>query len=214
MVWTALPDGSRNFHNRRWSELTGISAAEGPADGWISVYHPEDRANILEKWRSAIATGEPFEVEARARAAAGEYRAILLRAAPLRDETGAIVKWYGVSTDIEDLRRTTEALRASEEQLRRSQAELARVSRVSTLGQLMAAITHEVNQPIAATVTNAQAALRWLEYRPPALWGGRRSLASSRTAIERARSSLGFARSSRSRRRRTIAWRSTTRSSR
>jgi PAS domain S-box-containing protein len=177
LVWTALPDGSRDFHSRRWSEFTGISAAEAVGDGWVSGVHAEDRAYVLEKWRSAIATGEPFEVEARVRTVAGEYRELLTRAAPLRDEVGAIVKWCGVSTDIEDRRRTAEALRASEEQLQRTRAELARVSRVTTLGELTAAISHEVNQPIAATVANAQAALRWLECRPPDLDEGRQALA-------------------------------------
>ena len=177
LVWTALPDGSRDFHNRRWVEVFGISETEAAGEGWVSGFHSQDRANILEKWRLAIATGEPFEIEAPARTATGEYRALLVRAVPLRDETGTIVKWYGVSTDVEDLRRTAEALRASEEQLQQTQAELARVSRVTTLGELTAAIAHEVNQPITAIVTNAQAALRWLECRPPDLEEARQTIA-------------------------------------
>src|SRR5258706_3047388 len=174
LVWTALPDGSTDFHNRRWLEFTGHSAV---GEGWVSGFHPEDRANILEKWRSAIATGEPLEVEARARTVTGAYRALLVRAVPLRDGTGAIVEWDGVGTDVEDRKRTTEALRASEEQLQQTRAELPRVSRVTTLGELTATIAHEVNQPIAATVTNAQAALRWLQARPPDIEEVRQALA-------------------------------------
>jgi C4-dicarboxylate-specific signal transduction histidine kinase len=117
-----------------------------------------------------------FEVEARVRSSTGDYRAVLVRAAPLRDERGTIAKWYGVSADIEDLRRATQALRASEEQLGLARAELARVSRVTMLGQLTAAIAHEVNQPIGATVTNAAAALRWLSAQPPELEEVRQAL--------------------------------------
>ena len=168
-VWTALPDGSRDFHNRRWVEFMGVSAAEAAGEGWIGRLDPEDRAKVVEKWHSAVATGEPFEVEARFRSAMGEYRSLLVRAAPLRDETGTIVKWYGVTTDIEDRRRAAEALRASEEQLELLRTELARVSRVTTLGELTAAIAHEMKQPLAATITNAQTALRWLNAQPAGL---------------------------------------------
>jgi PAS domain S-box-containing protein len=177
LVWTALPDGSRDFHSRRWLEFTGISAAEAAGNGWAAAHHPEDRANILAKWRSAVATGELFEVEARVRNTTGEYRAILIRAAPLRDETGAIAKWCGVSTDIEDRRRAAEALRASEEQLQQALAELAWISRVTMVGEMTAAIAHEVKQPMAAAVTNAEAALQWLDSREPDLEEVRAALA-------------------------------------
>jgi hypothetical protein len=77
------------------------------------------------------------------------------RSVPLRDEAGNIVKWYGSAFDIEDRKRV-------EEQLRHAQADLARVTR-------MAAIAHEVNQPLGAVVTNGSASLRWLAGHPPNL---------------------------------------------
>ena len=140
------------------------------------MLHPDDREYVVEKWRSAVATGEEFEVEARVRTATGEYRAMLVRAAPLRDEKGHVVKWYGVSTDIEDLRRAVEALRESEETLRSAQAELAHANRVATMGQLTASIAHEVNQPLAGVVANAEACLRWLDRETPNLDTARRSV--------------------------------------
>ena len=161
-VWTAQPDGSRDFHNRRLLEFTGDSAADAAGDGWADTFHPEDRADIVEKWRTAVASGEPFEAEGRLRSAAGGYRWILSRAAPLRDEKGAIAKWYGVTTDVEDSRRTMEKLRTSE-------AQLARVSRATTLGAMTAAIAHEVSQPLGAAIIDAQTALRWLGAHPPNL---------------------------------------------
>jgi len=74
---------------------------------------------------------------------------------PLHDELGNIVKWYGTAIDIEDRHQTEEALREA-------QANLARVSRVTTMGELTASLAHEIRQPIAAAVTNARTCLRWL----------------------------------------------------
>ena len=118
LIWSALPDGSRDFHSQRWLEFSGISAAEARGEGWAAVFHPEDRASVMDKWRSAVATGKSFEVEARGRSAKGEYRWFLVRAQPRRDEKGTIVKWYGSSIDIEEQKRATMALRQSEEQWR------------------------------------------------------------------------------------------------
>lgn len=118
LVWSARPDGSHDFHSRRWLEFAGLSAAAAGGDGWATVFHPQDRAVVLHKWRAAVATGQAFEVEARGRSANGEYRTLLVRAEPQRDERGTIVKWYGSSTDIEDSKRATDALRVSEEQWR------------------------------------------------------------------------------------------------
>jgi PAS domain S-box-containing protein len=118
LVWSARPDGSRDFHSRRWLEFTGLSAEEAAGAGWAVGVHPDDRARTVDKWRLAMATGEPFEVEVRGRNADGDYRWFLVRAEPLRDDKGAIVKWYGSSTDVEDAKRAAEALRQSEEQWR------------------------------------------------------------------------------------------------
>jgi PAS domain S-box-containing protein len=114
LVWSALPDGSRDFYSRRWLEFTGLSAEEARSKGWAATVHPEDQAVVVDKWRLAVATGEPFEVEARGRSANGDYRLFLVRAAPLRNEKGDIIKWYGSNTDVEDRQRALEALRRSE----------------------------------------------------------------------------------------------------
>jgi len=89
--------------------------------GWQSVVHPEDVERHVEKWRASVATGEPFEDETRFRRSDGEYRWFLVRAVPLRDEHGNILKWYGKLTDIEDRKRAEEALRRSEAYLAEAQ---------------------------------------------------------------------------------------------
>jgi PAS domain S-box-containing protein len=155
LVWSALPDGSAEFMNQRWLEYTGLSLKEGLDWGGGVAVHPEDLARFGNEWKVALAAGKPLETEARVRRADGEYRWLLIRAVPLRDESGVVVKWYGASADIEDRKRAEEALR-------KSQAELAHVTRVMTMGEMAASIAHEVNQPLAAIVANGSACLRWL----------------------------------------------------
>jgi PAS domain S-box-containing protein len=115
MSWSALPDGSPDFFNQRWLAYTGLSLEEGRSC-WMLAFHPEERPRIEEEWRATVATGAPFEKEARIRRADGEYRWFLIRAVPLRDELGRIVKWYGTITDIED-RKRAEMLLAGEKRL-------------------------------------------------------------------------------------------------
>jgi PAS domain S-box-containing protein len=161
LAWTSLADGSNDFVNRRWLEYTGVSLEQMQCAGTTTPFHPEDVDEYLDKWRSALATGETFENEARVRRAAdGEYRWFLIRGLPLRDVRGNIVKWYGTMTDIEDRKRAEEALR-------KANADLAHITRVMTMGEFAASIAHEVSQPLSAVVTNAEASLRWLAGRPP-----------------------------------------------
>jgi len=162
-AWTALPDGSVDFVNRHWQEYTGLSTERTVGSGWREAVHPEDLERHAEKWRASLATGELFENEVRYRRAAnGQYRWFLTRAVPLRDKRGKILKWYGISTDIEDRKRAEQ----EREQLR---ADLAHVNRVSTLGELAASVSHELKQPIAAAMTNAKTCMRWLKRDQPAV---------------------------------------------
>ena len=162
-AWTSLPDGSVDFVNRHWQEYTGLSTENTVGSGWQAAVHPEDLERHREKWRASLATGERFENEVRYRRATdGQYRCFLTRAVPLRDARGHILKWYGISTDIEDRKRA--------EQL---QADLAHVNRVSTMGELTASLAHEIKQPIGAAVTNAEACARLLDRDQPDVFEAR-----------------------------------------
>src|SRR6266849_2211591 len=160
-AWTALPDGSVDFVNRHWQEYTGLSNERTAGSGWQGAAHPEDLKRNVEKWCAALATGEPFEDELRYRRAEdGQYRWFLSRAVPLRDVRGKILKWYGTSVDIEDRKR-------AEEEREKLRADLAQVNRVSILGELAASVSHELKQPIAAAMTNANTCIRWLKRDQP-----------------------------------------------
>jgi PAS domain S-box-containing protein len=296
-VFRILPNGWTDFLNKRWLDFTGLTHDKAEGLGWRVVYHPDDVERIVEARTKGMASGEAWESEGRIRSADGQYRWFLNRAAPLRDEQGNIVKWYGSNTDIEDRKRAEDALRRSEaylaeaqrlsrtgsfgwiidsgeiqwsaeafriferdpkspptldfvverthpddrrflkrllervsrnrnnwevehrllmpdgsikhihvvahplgeasgpleyvgalmdvtaekraqEALQQAQAELAHVTRVTTLGELTASIAHEVNQPLAAIITNGEACLRWLGIKTP-------NLEEARGAVER-----------------------------
>ena len=118
LVWTARPDGHIDFLNQRWCEYTGLGVDEAYGEGWQTAIHPEDLPELLERWRSIPASGEPGEMETRLRRFDGEYRWFLFRTNPLVDASGQVVKWCGMNIDIEDRRRAEEALRAHERRFR------------------------------------------------------------------------------------------------
>jgi PAS domain S-box-containing protein len=183
MAFSVHPDGSPDLVNQRWLDYAGLSRSKGQAvRSWESAIHPADLETHLEKWRTALATGEPFENEARHRSVSGEYRWFLVRAVPLRDKHGKILKWYGTVTDIEERKRAEE----ERERLRRLEAQLAHTNRLSMLGELTASLAHEINQPIAAAITSAGACLRWLDREQPELQRAREAVVRIKDDSKRA----------------------------
>lgn len=130
LAWSARPDGFCDFLNQRWLDFTGLSAEQARGSGWGAAIHPDDAKGMLGSWQLALVTGQLADVEVRMRRFDGEYRWFLLRASPLRDESGKIVKWYGTNTDIDDRKR-------AEEELQRSEAFLAEGERLSLSGSFV-----------------------------------------------------------------------------
>jgi C4-dicarboxylate-specific signal transduction histidine kinase len=136
---------------------------------WVGALHPDDASHLMTAWGKILASGLPGEVEARMRRADGEYRWILFRGYPMRDEEGNVVRWYGANTDIEDRKRTEVALSTAH-------SNLAHVARVTALSTLTASIAHEVNQPLSGIVTNASTCMRMLDANPPNIEGARETV--------------------------------------
>jgi diguanylate cyclase (GGDEF)-like protein/PAS domain S-box-containing protein len=122
IVWATSPDGSNDYCNHRWYELTGLTEEESLGQGWSQAIHPDDLPICRQDWEQALRSGEALQTEYRLRDKAGHYRWHLVRATPMRDATGAIVKWFGTCTDIEDQKHNMEIL---EEQIRERTTALA-----------------------------------------------------------------------------------------
>jgi two-component system sensor histidine kinase/response regulator len=106
IVWTAKPDGTVEYNNKRWFDYTGVSIEQAEKSGWEKILHPDDFENVIERWRESLANASNYEVEYRfKRASDGVYRWHIGRAFPLRNQDGEIVQWVGTSTDIDDQKR-------------------------------------------------------------------------------------------------------------
>ena len=130
LAWSARPDGSAEFFNQLYLHFIGLSTEQASGWGWTAAVHPEDLNDLGAKWQRIMASEAPGEAEARLRRYDGEYRWFLFRTSPLRDETGTIVKWYGVNTDIEDRKR-------AEAELRRAYDSFAEAQRLSKTGSFI-----------------------------------------------------------------------------
>ena len=111
LAWIANSDGSMMWYNERWQQYTGMAPEQMLGDGWQQVYAPDAIPAILAHWRASVDSGRPFEMEFPIRAADGQYRWFLTRANPMRDAGGRILRWFGTSTDVDQVKRVQERLR-------------------------------------------------------------------------------------------------------
>ncbi len=162
LVWCAAPDGDLNYLNERMLHYTGTSSDAWAQLGWTNFLHPDDAEAAAQAWAQAVATGQPHQTQCRFRRSDGAYRWFQVLGQAARDNAGKVVRWYGLLIDIDDRKNMEEALRST-------QAQLSRAMRTATVGEFAAAIAHEINQPLAAVVTNGQACLRWLAGQPPGI---------------------------------------------
>lgn len=117
LVWGGRPDGGCDYLSRQWIEYTGIPDSRQLQYGWLEQLHPEDQERVRKEWVAAVKAGHPLESEFRIRSKAGQYRWFKSRAVPIRDSHGGILKWYGTSTDIDDVKRALETREQGLEQL-------------------------------------------------------------------------------------------------
>ena len=162
LICTMTAEGEVEFVNRQTYEYFDKGLDELKDWSLIGAVHPEDLERIVARWHHSVKTGEPYEVEHRCRRYDGVYRWFHVRGLPLRNPEGHILRWYILLTDTDNQKRAEEALR-------NSQTQLSRATRTATVGELAASIAHEINQPLAAVVTNGHACLRWLSAQPPGI---------------------------------------------
>jgi hypothetical protein len=151
--------------------------------------HPDDRPAYLQAFGRSFAAGEPVEYDAaRIRRFDGVYRWLNMRGLPLRDRQGQIVRWYFLLTEVDDRKRAEDALR-------QALGDLARINRVTTMGELAASLAHEVNQPISGVLINANVCLRKLGHDNPDLDAARAAVTRIQRDAQRAADVIGKIRS-------------------
>ena len=159
MVWRANAEGEGFFVTSGWHDLTGQSEQEMSDCGWLKALHPEDRERSERLWKQAMTQKRMYENEFRVRARDGSYRYFHVQAVPVVAPDSRVHEWVGAAVDITERK---EAALAAQRHLN----QLAHVARVTTMGELAASLAHELNQPLTAILSNAQAAQRFLAANP------------------------------------------------
>jgi two-component system CheB/CheR fusion protein len=108
-VWSCRPDGVCDYLNQQWVGYTGVPEQEQLGHGWLEQIHPGDRKRVCENWKAAVRSEEPLRAEFRIRAKSGAFRWFKMHSLPIRDERGAVVRWHGTFTDVDDLKQAVEA---------------------------------------------------------------------------------------------------------
>lgn len=148
--------GACEYVNRRWSEIAGLTLEQALGEGWTGSLHPEDRQQVFDAWRRSAHSGVHFQEEFRVLDSKGRGTWVLGQARALRDDHGAVTGYVGTITDIT-------AHKDAEGRLQRQQNELSHVGRLNTIGEMSAAMVHELGQPLTAITSYAAGCLVRIE---------------------------------------------------
>jgi PAS domain S-box-containing protein len=146
---------------------------------FLNLIHPDDRPSVEMVSASAVRSGRPYDIPYRIILNDGSIKHLHMVGNPVFNESGQVREYIGVTMDVTDRKRTEAALQEA-------QSELARVARLTTMGEFAASIAHEINQPLAAIVAQGQAARRWLNRPAPNLAEAQEAITSAINAADRA----------------------------
>ena len=160
IVWITGPDGRNIYFNKQWVDYTGLTLEESYGHGWNIPFHPDDRQRAWEAWQHAVQTDGVYSLECRLRRADGIYRWWLIRGTALHDENGKVINWYGTWTDVEDIKRTEEALKRAHDESEETNRKLQQAydeirnlyEKTKALNQfktqMFANVSHELRTPL------------------------------------------------------------------
>jgi PAS domain S-box-containing protein len=159
IVWRSNAEGEGFLASPRWQELTGQNEDEVTNFGWVKALHPKDQERSERLWKQAMMEKRLYENEFQVRARDLSYRHFHVQAVPIIAPDGAVHEWIGAAVDITQERESALTVQ-------RQRDELAHVARITTMGELASSLAHELNQPLTAILSNAQAAQRFLAADP------------------------------------------------
>jgi PAS domain S-box-containing protein len=145
------------FWSRELFRIFGLDPAKTALniDFIRKLRHPEDQPFVEQMFDASVREKRDFEMESRIVLPDGSLRHVHTVGRPVVDDSNNLIEFVGSVMDVTERKQ-------AEEKLRKAQVELAHVTRVMTMGELTTSIAHEVNQPLAAIVTNSNACMRWL----------------------------------------------------
>lgn len=146
---------------------------------FLNMVHPDDRPSLEMMSASAVRSAKPYDIPFRIILNDGSIKHLHSVGNPVLHESGEVREYIGVTMDVTDRKRT-------EATLQEAQSELARVARLTTMGEFSASIAHDINQPLTAIVTHGQAARRWLNRDVPNLVKAQECIASAVNAANQA----------------------------
>jgi len=171
LIWSTDAHGLVDYFSPQWSAFTGVPEEQHFGSGWLDALHPDDRGPTAEAWRQAVVEDRGYDVDYRIRRHDGVLRWFKARGTPIRDENGAIQRWFGVCTDVSEIvearqeleARFAERSRQLEESLEdraRTEAALAQAQRLETVGRLTGGVAHDFNNLLTVVIGGLDMILR------------------------------------------------------